>query len=119
MSYRHDYKQNLDRWGPEFSELDQKRAQMVKMIKSHQIKYEPQIMINQNIPGLRKKKTPFVEAPSSFRWWQSLGSMTRDGQVNMGLSRNWVRFMFPIMPAFFMIYMMNPVIHGVTYINHF
>ena len=34
MTHRHDLKQQLDRIGPEFSELDTKRAQVVKLIKS-------------------------------------------------------------------------------------
>ena len=72
-----------------------------------------------NIPGLRKKKHPFRPAPSSFRWYEPFGSYERNGVLNVGLSRNFVRLVYPLVPAFFFIYIMEPVIHGHTYIMHY
>merc|ERR1712183_175277 len=39
--------------------------------------------------------------------------------INLMLSRNWVRFVFPGVPVFFFIYFMAPVIHGNVNNKHF
>ena len=68
--------------------------------------------MNMNIQGLRKKKTPFAVTPNNKRLWEALSSNERNGMLNLALSRNWTRFVFPAVPAFFFVYMMQPVIHG-------
>ena len=118
-SHQHDLKQNLQKIGPKFSHVDEKRAKVIQLVKSGEIQAQEQWNINKNIPGLRRKRVAFQPEPSSFRWWQALGSFERNGVVNIGLSRNFVRFMYPIVPAFFYIYIMQPVIHGHTYVHHF
>ena len=62
---------------------------------------------------------PFSTKPSSFRWYQSFTSYERNGILNLALSRNWVRVVFPLVPVFYMVYMMQPVIHGHTYVMHY
>ena len=66
-----------------------------------------------NIQGLRKRKTPFGRRPANQRLWDPLSSYSRNGILNLGLSRNWVRIMYPCVPIFFMIYMMQPVVYGI------
>ena len=39
--------------------------------------------------------------------------------LNLMLSRNWVRGVFPLIPAFCFVYMFSPVIHGNVNIMHY
>ena len=89
------------------------------MVKRFEVKPELQTKINMNIPGLRKKKTPFSVTPNNKRLWETLSSNERNGMLNLALSRNWTRFVFPAVPAFFFIYMMKPIIHGTVNIQHY
>ncbi len=77
------------------------------------------VKINQDIPGLRKKKKAFSTKPSNTRWFSSFISYERNGYINVGLSRNWTRLAFPVLPLFFFVYMWEPLIHGHIYIHHF
>lgn len=86
------------------------------MIKRYEIKPELKCHINMNIPGLRKKKVAFSTKPNNKAWWQTWSSVERNGFLNVGLSRNWVRLAFPCVPMFFFFYMLQPVIHGTIYI---
>ena len=89
------------------------------MIKRFELKPELRSKVNMDIQGLRKKKTAFSTKPNNKALWASLGSFERNGQINVMLSRNWVRFVFPAVPMFFFFYMMQPVIHGVVYAKHY
>ena len=111
-----DIHQNLRQIGPNYSQTDEKQRQLVQMIKRMEIKPELRTRVNLDIPGLRKKKTPFSSTPNNRRLWEAFGSFERNGMINVGLSRNWVRLIFPSVPVFFFIYMMSPVIHG--NVNH-
>ena len=71
------------------------------------------------IPGLRKKRTPFSASPSNQRWWAPFMSYERNGILNIGLSRNWVRLAFPLLPLFFFVYMWEPILHGTIYIQQY
>ncbi len=35
--------------------------------------------------------------------------------LNVGLSRNWTRLVFPMVPMFFFFYILQPAIHGTIY----
>ena len=87
------------------------------MLKRQEIQPELRTNLNLNIQGLRKKTTPFSRKPNNRRLWQAWGSFERNGMVNLWLSRNWVRLVFPMVPMFFFAYMCQPFIHGWTYIN--
>ncbi len=82
------------------------------MIKRYEVKTELRTRVNLEIPGLRKKKTPFSTTPNNKRLWDAWSSFERNGMINQGLSRNFVRLVFPAVPIFFMVYMISPVIHG-------
>ena len=75
--------------------------------------------INQDIPGLRKKKVAFMRKPNNRGYWKSFSSYERNGIKNLNLSRNWTRLVFPLIPMFFFVYFMQPIVHGVTYIQHY
>ena len=107
-----DIHQNLRKYGPNYSQTDEKQRQLVSMIKRYEVKTELRTRVNLDIPGLRKKKTPFAATPNNKRLWESLSSFERNGIINVGLSRNFVRFIFPTIPVFFFVYMASPVIHG-------
>ena len=89
------------------------------MIKRYEVAPQLKVKINQEIPGLRKKTRAFSIKPNNKRLWSSFTSYERNGYLNVGLSRNWTRIAFPIMPLFFFMYMWQPIIHGTTYIQHF
>ena len=107
--------QNLKKIGPTYSTTGEKQAQVVQMIKRYEVKPELKCSINMNIPGLRKKKVAFAVKPNNKVWWQSWSSLERNGMLNVGLSRNWPRLMFPMVPMFFFFYSLQPVIHGTVY----
>ena len=111
--------QNLKKIGPTYSTMAEKQAQVVQMIKRYEIKPELKCSVNMDIPGLRKKKTAFSVKPANKLWWQPFSSLERNGMINVGLSRNYPRFIFPMVPLFFFMYMMQPVIHGNVYIKHY
>ncbi len=89
------------------------------MIKRYEVAPQLKVKINQDIPGLRKKKKAFGVKPSNTRWWAPFISYERNGFLNVGLSRNWVRIAFPILPLFWFMYMWQPIIHGNIYNMHF
>ena len=107
-----DISQNLRKIGPNYSQTDEKQRQVVQMIKRFEVKTELRTRVNLDIPGLRKKKTPFATTPNNKRLWDAFSSFERNGMINQGLSRNFVRLVFPTIPIFFFVYMMSPVIHG-------
>lgn len=72
-----------------------------------------------NIEGLRKKKTPFGRKPTNTRWYMPYTSYERNGFLNVGLSRNWVRLVFPIVPLFLLFYSWQPVVHGTIYMKYY
>ena len=116
---QNDIFQNLPKIGPGFSHIDEKQQAVVNMIKRYEVAPQLKIAINQDIPGLRKKKKAFSVKPSNKRWWAPFASYERNGYLNVGLSRNWVRVAFPIMPLFFFMYMWQPIIHGTIYKDHY
>ena len=75
------------------------------MIKRYEVAPQLKVKINQDIPGLRKKPKAFGLKPTNTRWWASFTSYERNGILNIGLSRNWTRIAFPILPLFFYFYM--------------
>ena len=89
------------------------------MIKRYEVAPQLKIKINQDIPGLRKKKKAFGVKPSNTRWWAPFASYERNGYLNIGLSRNWVRISFPALAIIFMVYMWEPVIYGNIYNKHY
>ncbi|CDW83290.1 UNKNOWN [Stylonychia lemnae] len=89
------------------------------MIKKYEVNPQLKVAINMEIPGLRKKKVAFAGKPNNRRFMASWISYERNGFLNVGLSRNWTRIAFPIVPVFFFVYMWNPIIHGTTYIQHY
>ena len=115
---QNDIYQNLPKLGPSFSHIDEKQQKVVSMIKRYEVAPQLKVKINQDIPGLRKKKRAFSVKPTNTRWWAPFTSYERNGYLNVGLSRNWTRLAFPIMPLFFFMYMWQPIIHGTVYINH-
>ena len=116
---QNDIYQNLPKIGPAFSHIDDKQQQVVNMIKRYEVAPQLKIKINQDIPGLRKKKKAFAARPANTRWYASFISYERNGFLNVGLSRNWVRVVFPLVPLFFFTYMWQPVIYGNIYNQHF
>ena len=111
--------QGLKKLGPTYSTTDEKQQQIVQMIKRYEVKPQLECHINQNIPGLRKKKIMYGSKPSSHRWWNSWSSLERNGMLNVGISRNYTRLMFPMVPMFFFFYIGQPIIHGNIYIKHY
>ncbi len=105
--------------GPGFSHVDEKQQKVVTMIKQYEVAPQMKVRINQDIPGLRKKKKAFGLKPANKRWWAPFASYERNGYLNVGLSRNWVRLAFPLVIPFFFVYMWQPIIHGTIYINHY
>ena len=108
-----DIHQNLRKIGPRYSPIGEKQAQIVELIKRGEIRAELQTHINMNIQGLRKRKVPWGRKLASERLWDPFSSVHRNGMMNLNLSRNYVRLMYPAIPMFFMIYMMEPVIYGI------
>ena len=39
--------------------------------------------------------------------------------INIGITKNFVRFMFPFVPMFFFFFIAQPIIHGNIYIMHY
>ena len=78
-----------------------------------------QFAINNNIPGLTKKRVAFTVKPANSKWWAPFSSLERNGMLNVGLSRNWARLMYPMVPMFMFFYTMQPVIHGHVYITQY
>ena len=89
------------------------------MIKRYEVAPQLKVKINQDIPGLRKKPKAFGLKPTNTRWWASFTSYERNGILNIGLSRNWARIAYPILPLFFYMYMWEPLIHGTIYEQHY
>jgi hypothetical protein len=59
---QNDLYQNLPKIGPAFSHIDEKQGQVVNMIKRYDVAPQLKVKINQDIPGLRKKKRAASEA---------------------------------------------------------
>jgi len=116
---QNDIYQNLPKIGPAFSHVDEKQAQVVEMIKNYEVAPQMKVRINMDIPGLRKKRVPFSTKPNNRRYTASWTSYERNGILNIGLSRNWVRITYPLVPLFFFAYMWQPVIHGHVYKAHY
>ena len=85
------------------------------MIKRFEVEPQLKCDINMDIQGLRKKKVAFRAKPNNRRWMHSWGSFERNGMLNVGLSRNFVRLMFPTVPLFLFAYSLQPAIHGTVY----
>ena len=114
-----DLHQKLKKIGPKWSTINEKQNQVVEMLKRGELKPEMKCRVNMDIQGLRKKSTPFAKKPNNKALWETWASFERNGMLNIGLSRNWVRLMFPFVPAFLMMYIGMPYMHGACYINHF
>ena len=114
-----DIHQNLKKIGPTYSHMAEKQDQIVQMIKRQEVRAELKTNINMDIQGLRKKNTPFLMKPNNTRLWQTLSSSERNGQINIGISRNFTRFMFPFISMFFFMYTLMPVMHGTVYEKHY
>ena len=116
---QNDLYQNLPKIGPAFSHIDEKQGQVVNMIKRYDVAPQLKVKINQDIPGLRKKKRAFSVKPTNTRWWAPFTSYERNGYLNIGLSRNWTRIAFPVLPLIFIMYMWQPIVHGTIYNKHY
>ena len=92
---------------------------MVQLVKRGEVKPQLQCHVNQNIQGLRKKRVAFGAKPSTHRWYHPFATLERNGQINLMITRNFVRFVFPMVPMFFFFYLGQPVIHGNIYIKHY
>ena len=114
-----DIQQGLRKIGATYSSTDEKQQQMVQMIKRYEVKPQLSCRINQDIQGLRKKRIPFGAKPNNRRLWQTWASFERNGMINIGLSRNWARVMYPVVPAFFFFYICQPIVHGTIYIQQY
>ena len=112
-----DLKQTLLKIGPQHSTIHEQQAEIVKLMKGFEIKAECHCTVNRNIPGLRKKNVPFLEKPVSGRWYRKFHSYERNGVLNWGLSANWVRIVFPIVPLFLFVYTIGPCLNGTQYIQ--
>ena len=75
------------------------------MIKKCEVQPHLNVRVNMDIPGLRKKKVPFSNKPNNRRFMASWISYERNGVLNVGLSRNWTRLAFPLIPLFLFVYM--------------
>jgi hypothetical protein len=89
------------------------------MLKRGEVQAVLKTTINTDIQGLRKKRAPFIRKPNNKAWYASYASFERNGMLNIGLSRNWVRLAFPAVPMFFFFYIGQPIIHGTVYIQHY
>jgi len=116
---QNDIYQNLPKLGSQYSELHDKQLRAVEMIRNYDVQAKLHVRINQDIPGLRKRKVAWRPDPSNKRLWAPLATFERNGVINVGLGINWVRFCYPLIPLFFFTYMMQPVIHGNIYNMHF
>lgn len=114
-----DLYQNLPKIGATFSHIDEKQQQVVQMIKKFEVKPQMHVRLNMDIPGLRKKKVAFSAKPNNRRLMASWISYERNGILNIGLSRNWVRLAYPVVPLFLFMYMWQPIIHGTIYIQQY
>ena len=114
-----ELKQNLPKIAPMHNSLHEKQKEVVKLIKNFEIEPVLHCNINQNIPGLRRKNSPFIRKPASHRWYRRWHSYERNGVMNWGVSMNWTRLVFPIVFVFYCTYMFQPVLHGSIYINQF
>ena len=117
--FQDDIHQGLKKIGAQYSTLEEKQQQMVQMIKRYEIKPQLECHINKDIQGLRKKRIPFGVKPSTHRWWYKYSGFERNGVLNVGISRNFTRLMFPCVPMFFFFYICQPIIHGNIYYKHF
>jgi len=113
----HNISQGLPQLADKYSPLHTKQQHIVELIKRQQIEPRMQVLINQNIPGLRKKAVPFAPSPANRRWWLPISSLERNGILNVGLSANWTRIAFPMLMIFYINYMLQPITAGVVYIN--
>ena len=104
--------QNLTKYGPQYSLKDLKQRQIVGMIKRFEVKTELRTRVNQEIAGLRKKKTPFSVMPNNRTLWDSFSTFERNGMINVGISRNWARLVWPTVPVFLFVYLAFPMIQG-------
>ena len=77
-----DLNMNLRKVGPNFSQVDEKQRQVVQMIQRFEVKTELRTRVNMEIPGLRKKKTPFASTPNNKRLWDTFSSFERNGMIN-------------------------------------
>ena len=104
--------QNLTKYGPHYSLKDLKQRQIVSMIKRYEVNTELRSRVNLDIAGLRKKKTPFAVKPNNRGLWESFSTFERNGMINVGISRNWARLIWPTVPVFFFVYMAYPMLRG-------
>ena len=117
--FQDDINLGLRKIGSTYSTLDEKQQQMVQMVKRYEVKPQLECHINKDIQGLRKKRVAFGKKPATHRWWATWSSYERNGQLNIGLSRNWSRVVFPFVPLFFFFYIAEPLTHGTIYIKHY
>ncbi len=117
--YHNDINIGLQRIGAEYSSLDEKQKQIVQLIKRQEIRPQLNCSINQNIPGLRKKAVPFLAKPAHQRYWFPWATYERNGHVNIGITRNYSRLIFPTIAVFFMWYIAGPVVNGTIYVQQY
>ena len=109
-----DLRQNLPKYGPRYSHKTAMQEEMARRVMNYELKPVMKVRINKDVPGLRKKR-PFAARPVTKRWFRPFHSWERNGLMNWFISMNWVRFAFPIAPFFYLVYMMQPVMHGNIY----
>ena len=108
--------QNLPKIGPYHSSIHEKQMHIVELIKKGEVKLELRCDINQNIPGLRKKKHVGAMSAASQWWWKPFHSYERNGAMHWVTARNWARFVWPFIPLWFCFYIAIPMLHGNIYI---
>lgn len=116
--FEDDIHLGLKKIGAQYSSTHEKQQQVVQMIKRYEIKPQLECHINKDIQGLRKKRIAFGSKPATKRWWNPYSALERNGQMNVGISRNFARLLFPFVPMFFFFYICQPIIHGNIYIKH-
>ena len=113
-----DINMGLKRIGPMYSSLDEKQKQITQMISRQEIRPTLNCSINQNIPGLRKKAVPFLTKPSTVaRAWHPWATYERNGAINIGITRNYSRLVFPGVAIFLIYYVGGNINYGTIYVN--
>ena len=119
QGFHDDINQGLKKIGAQYSSIDEKQQQIVQLIKRQEVTAHLECKINKDIQGLRKKRVPFGLKPSNQRYWSPYSTLERNGMINVGITKNFVRLMFPFVPMFFFFYIAQPIIHGNIYIMHY
>jgi hypothetical protein len=117
--YLYRPKQNLEQIGPVYSTQDEKQRAIVKEILDLKIRPVMQININQNIPGLDKKKVIGMKNPATTRLWAPFAMYGRKGVKYFSHSYNISRFGVPAFTFLFYYYVAESYFRGTYYDKEF